>query len=95
MRSSSPHLNHRTNPAPGAGLNSDSLRILAELRGDPTTNIAEDRTDLIVDSVVGMDTDEASGDNATGDAMAGEAQESELRDDEAVAHALRDLLDPR
>lgn len=43
---------------------------------------------------MGIETDHTSEEIPMGNAMASVAPDSELRDDEAVAHALRDLLDP-
>ena len=78
-----------------AGLDNQSLRILAELRGDPT-DFPDDPTDTVVDSVMAIDNDDAAEANSMGDILPSDAPTaSDLRGDEAVAHALRDLLDPR
>ena len=75
-----------------AGLDSQSLRVLAELRGDPT-EFAEDPTDAVVDAVMALDTDAPPG--GIQDGTPEDDPSSDLREDEAVAHALRDLLDPQ
>ena len=76
-------------------MNSESLRVLAELRGDPT-NFPDDPTNGLVDSVMAVDNGDSGDGNSMGDALAADAPgPSDLHGDEAVAHALRDLLDPR
>ena len=77
---------------PRAGLDPQSLRVLAELQGDPT-EFPDDPTDAVVDAVMTLDSDAPPG--HTGDGPAEDDLSSDLWEDEAVAHALRDLLDPR
>lgn len=77
------------------GLDNQSLRILAELRRD-LTDFPNDPTDNVVDSVMAINNDDAAENNSMGDILPSDAPTaSDLHGDEAVVHALRNLLDPR
>ena len=62
--------------------------VLAELRGEPIED-EEDNVDTLVDTLMAVDSTEL--DNEGGDGGSGKNGDQ----DEAIAFALRELLDPR
>ncbi|KAI1782537.1 hypothetical protein LXA43DRAFT_1103887 [Ganoderma leucocontextum] len=79
-----------------AGLDLQSRRVLAELRGEPWPDEEQDPTNAMADSLMAIDAGhELFGDREDQDADTHTGDGSDVPGDDAVAHAIRDLLNPR